>query len=172
MSLLDAPVYDERKERRKTKIVLGSLLGFVVLVVAFWFSAGRPVDWPWHWSYYFQANRTANNFFKALEANDLPKAYGIWQHDANWQQHSQKFEEYPFDRFQKDWAGDSPDNDYGPFHSHRIAGAVYKGNVLMLGIFINDRKSKAVNLIWDPTDHTLGFQRDDLRFLEGPGGIQ
>jgi len=46
------------------------------------------------------------------------------------------------------------------------------GNVLMIGIFVNDRKSKAINLDYDPHDGTLTFSPDNVQFLEGPGGIQ
>jgi len=173
MSLLDAPAFDEVAEKRKTKILLGSLIGFVVLFIAYWFVCSRPIDAPWRWHQYLLSRIAVNRFFTDLEKNDTAAAYGVWQNDKNWQQHPEKYkDEYTYDRFQKDWSSESPDNDYGTFHSHRIAAAAHKGNQIMVAAFINDRKSKAINLVWSPEDHTLGFQRDDIQFLEGPGGIQ
>ena len=46
-----------------------------------------------------------------------------------------------------------------------------EGNVLLVGIFVNDRHTNAINLDYDPRDHTLNFSPEDVRFLEGPGGI-
>jgi len=45
------------------------------------------------------------------------------------------------------------------------------GNMLQTGTFVNERKSKAINLDYDPNDHTLTFSPEDVQFLEGPGGI-
>jgi hypothetical protein len=112
-----------------------------------------------------------NAFFTSLEKNDLPAAYGVWMHDPAWQQHPNQFANYPFDRFQKDWSPTSSDNDYGTIRSHRIAATRMIGNMLQTGTFVNGRKSKAINLDYDPRDHTLHFSPEDVQFLEGPGGI-
>ena len=79
---------------------------------------------------------------------------------------------YPFDRFEKDWSATSPDNDYGQIHSHRIAATRMIGNVLQTGTFVNGRKSKAINLDYDPKDHTLNFSPEDVQFSRGPGGFR
>lgn len=171
MTLLDAPKFDEVRDRRK-RIILSSSAGLiVVLFIAWWLVAGRPVDWPWHWNNHLFGRITVNNFFEAVEKDDLQSAYGIWIHDKNWQQHPAKHDVYPFSRFQQDWSSNSPDNEYGAIRSHRIAATSMKGNVLLVGIFVNGRKAKAINLDFDPKDHTLNFSPEDIRFLEGPGGI-
>ena len=49
MTLLDAPKFDEAKERRRRRILSVSAGTVAVLFVAWWLVAGRPVDWPWNW---------------------------------------------------------------------------------------------------------------------------
>jgi hypothetical protein len=172
MTLLDAPKFDEAKERRKNRLILGAVMAFFVLFIGWWLVAGRPVDWPWRWNDHLMGRLTVNHFFKAVEANDLPQAYGIWMHDQQWQQHPQKYSAYTFERFTRDWAPNGVENEYGPIRSHRIAASVMRGNSLMLGIFVNGRKTKAVNVEYFPPDHTLSFTPEDVQFMEGPGGIQ
>jgi hypothetical protein len=171
MTLLDAPVFNEARDRRNQKILWSSLGSIAVLIIGFWLVAGRPIDFPWHWNAHLQGRLTINAFFKAVEKDDMVGAYGIWVHDKSWQLHPQKYDGYPFDRFQKDWSPHSPDNEYGIISSHRLAATRMIGNQLMTGTFINGRKSKAINLDFDPSDHTLTFTPDDKQFLEGPGGI-
>jgi hypothetical protein len=42
---------------------------------------------------------------------------------------------------------------------------------LLVGIFVNDTNKNAINLDYDPKEKTLNFSPEDVRFLEGPGGI-
>ncbi|MDR3723514.1 MAG: hypothetical protein P4K83_03395 [Terracidiphilus sp.] len=171
MTLLDAPKFDEAREKRKMRLIYGGVALVFVLLIGWWLAAGRPVDWPWRWNDHLVGRVTVNNFFKAVETNDLKKAYGIWIHDKNWEQHPDTHRFYGFDRFQRDWAPNGVENEYGTITSHRIAATNMHGNFLMVGIFVNGRKSKAINLTYFPPDHTLSFTQDDLQFLEGPGGI-
>jgi hypothetical protein len=171
MTLLDAPVFDEVRDRRHRTVLLSIAGGLFVLLVGWWLVAGRPVDWPWNWNNHLRGRIALNAFFTDLEKNDLPAAYGVWMHDTNWRQHPDQHSGYPFDRFEKDWGPTSPDNDYGAIRSHRIAATRMIGNMLQMGTFVNGRKSKAINLDYDPRDHTLHFSPEDVQFLEGPGGI-
>ena len=171
MTLLDAPAFDEVRDHRRHTIFLSIVGALLALLVVWWLVAGRPVDWPWNWNNHLRGRMAVNAFFKDLEKNDLPAAYGVWMHDPSWQQHAAKYAVYPFDRFEKDWGPNSPDNDYGVIRSHRVAATRMIGNVLQTGTFVNGRKSKAINLDYDPKDHTLHFSPEDVQFLEGPGGI-
>lgn len=171
MSLMDAPAYDEAGEKHKRNLILGSIGAVLLLFLGWWLVAGHPVDWPWRWNAHLRGRMAVNAFFKDIEKNDMAAAYGIWMHDKDWQQHPQKHSAYSFERFQKDWSTQSPDNDYGVIQSHRIAASRFTGNQLMMGIFVNGRKSKAINLDYDPKDHTLSFSPDNVQFYEGPGGI-
>jgi hypothetical protein len=171
MTLLDAPAFDEVRDRRHRKILLSAVGGLFVLIIGWWLVAGRPVDWPWNWNAHLRGRIAVNAFFTKLEKNYLPAAYGVWMHDPNWQQHPAQYSAYPFDRFEKDWSPTSSDNDYGAIRSHRVAATRMIGNMLQTGTFVNGRKSKAINLDYDPRDHTLHFSPEDVQFLEGPGGI-
>jgi hypothetical protein len=104
----------------------------------------------------------------AVEHNDLKKAYGIWMHDPNWQQHPDKYGIYPFDRFQLDWAPNASQNEYGVIQSHKIVAARVFKNVLLVGLLINGRKSKALFLTYFPKDHTLDFAPPDEELYLGP----
>jgi hypothetical protein len=168
MTLLDAPAFDEVRDRRRRLILSigGGLL--LVLFVAWWLVAGRPVDWPWNWNSYMQGRSTVNAFLAAVEKNDLSAAYGIWMHDKNWQQHENKDGPYPFSRFQEDWSSTSPDNEYGVIQSHQIALAGRYGNGLLVAALINGRKSKALNLEYDPKTRTLSFAPPGVELYLGP----
>ncbi len=168
MTLLDAPQFDAARSKRNKLIVQLSVAAFFVLLVVYWLVCSRPVDWPWHWQRYMFGRSTVNKFMSALEANDLSKAYGVWVHDANWQQHPQQYSTYPFKRFQDDWSPTSPDNDYGPIRSHTIALAGPYGNGLLVAVLINGRKSDALNLDYDPKSGQLSFAPPGVSLYLGP----
>jgi hypothetical protein len=162
MTLLDAPVFDPTRERRNQTFLYGGAVLLVLLLIGGWFVSGRPIDWPWNWWTHLRARMTANHFLATVEQNDLPKAYGIWFHDPKWQQHANKYDAYPFDRFQKDWGSTSSANEYGAIKSHKILAERIAGNVVVLGIRINDLKSNNLFLDYDPHMHTLGFSPVEL----------
>jgi len=168
MTLLDAPVFDEVRDRRR-RVARYSTVGLLlVLFVGWWLVAGRPVDWPWNWNTFYQGRNTVDKFLKAVEKNDLPTAYGIWINDKNWQQHPAEGGPYPFSRFQEDWSTTSPDNEYGVIQSHNIALARRYGNGLLVATLINGRKSKALNLQYDPKTKTLSFSPPGVELYMGP----
>ena len=89
MTLLDAPVYDQtRTKKRRNLLISASCFCGVVAIVVF-------LCWN------LPAEHKANEFFAAVEAQDLPKAFGIWNNDADWQQHTQRYAAaaYPYGRF-------------------------------------------------------------------------
>jgi hypothetical protein len=96
MSLLDAPVYDEKKENLTRNIVIGSAALFFLLVVLT--IAGFFAGHGWLFTNLGYEHRV-NNFFNALEAKDYAKAYGLYNADPDWQQHPQKYTGYPLDKF-------------------------------------------------------------------------
>ena len=211
MTLLDAPRFDEARERRTRLIVWSGVAAFTAAVIAFWMVAGYPIDWPWNWMTHMRGRATINRFLNDVEKNDLTTAYAVWmndpewqQHqaqldahpyadflkqqgyngnpglldpksaqkyasayakllgDSNWQRHSNSFAAYPFSRFQQDWSSTSSDNDYGAIKSHMLAAARINGNVLVVGIFINGRRSKPLFLAYDPHTKTLTFSPVEL----------
>ena len=168
MTLLDAPVFDEAKDRRRTVILYSSLGTLFVLLITWWAVAGRPIDWPWRWNNHLFGRSAVNRFLTAVEQNDLNKAYGIWVHDPEWQQHLPQHSTYPFARFERDFGNDSTDNEYGAYKSHKIAAARMYGNTLLVAILINDRKSGALNLDYDPKTKTLNFSPPGVELYLGP----
>lgn len=162
MTLLDAPKFDEVRDRRLRAILYSSVGAVFVLLISFWLIAGHPVDWPWYWLHHLEARHTADHFLDAVEKDDLPKAYGIWMHDPDWQQHADKYTSYPFKRFHDDWSKTSPENEYGVIQSHKIAVAHQYGNIVLMAILINGRKSNALNLAFDPKTHSLNFSPPDM----------
>lgn len=157
MTLLDAPEFNAERYRRNRIILYSTLSALFTLFVVWWLIAGHPLDWPWNWNAYIFGRSTVNQFFADIEQNNLKKAYGIWFHDQNWEQHPAQYNAYTFARFEQDWGPESPQNEYGPIHSHRIAAERYVGNVLVVGLFLNDRKSAPVFVAYDPRNHTLSF---------------
>ncbi|HEX9199709.1 MAG TPA: hypothetical protein VF865_09130 [Acidobacteriaceae bacterium] len=104
MTLLNAPQFDEQKETRQRNILVGSGVLLVVLVLLTvggfllghgWLFMNLPVE------------HKVNNFLSALQAGDYPKAYGIFYNDPSWQQHPDKYKDYPLLRFTEDFTTES-----------------------------------------------------------------
>jgi hypothetical protein len=168
MTLLDAPKFDAVRDRRRT-LILQCTVGIILLLfVGWWLMASRPVDWPWYWNRYLFGRSAVNHFLSAIEADDLPRAYGIWVNDKNWQQHSAQYSVYPYSRFQGDWSPTSPDNEYGAIHSHNIAAARRYGNNLLVAILMNGRKSDALDLTYDLKTGQLSFAPPGVSLYLGP----
>ena len=168
MTLLDAPIFDEARARRRTLILRLTASGVLLLFVAWWLVAGRPIDWPWNWDHYLVGRAKVNRFLTAVEADDLAKAYGIWVNDLNWQQHPQQHSTYPYARFQNDWSSTSPDNEYGAIKSHQIVVAGHYGNGVLVASLINGRKSDALDLEFDPKTGQLSFSPPGVSLYLGP----
>ncbi len=168
MTLLDAPQFDAARSKRTKLILQFSVGAALVLLVAYWLAASRPVDWPWNWNRYLFGRAAVNKFMGALEANDLNRAYGVWVNDKNWEQHPSQYSLYPFARFQGDWGPTSPDNEYGPIRSHTIALAARYGNGLLVAVLINGRKSDALDLDYDAKTGQLSFAPPGVSLYLGP----
>jgi hypothetical protein len=168
MTLMDAPTFDVARDKRRRLIFSCTAAALFVALIGWWLEAGRPVDWPWNWNNYLFGRATVNAFLDHVESNDLPTAYGIWIHDQNWQKDQPKDVIYPFSRFQQDWSSSSSDNEYGAIKSHHIVLAARYGNGILVATLINGRKSKALNLDYDPKSHTLDFSPPGVELYLGP----
>lgn len=114
MTLLNAPEYDERGEKRKTGLLIGSGVALLLAVVIG--LGGYITGHGWFFTN-LRAEHRVNNFFDALEAKDFDRAYAIWMNDSDWKQHPQKYD-YTLKRFTEDWTTESPVN--GPVTSHHV----------------------------------------------------
>jgi hypothetical protein len=146
MTLLDAPAYDAKKAR----LIRNILITVVVVVVVGGIAAFLLWNWP--------AEHRVNNFLTTIESGDLKKAYGLWNHDPDWEQHADQYKSYDFTQFQKDWG---PSSDYGIIRSHSIVVAKTVGNGVVMGVDINGGKTP-IFLRVDHKAKTIGFSPVEL----------
>jgi len=108
MSLMDAPQYDERGERRKLNVLIG--IGVAILLLLILTFAGYISGHGWLFTN-MGAEHQVNKFFKALEAKDYAKAYDIYEN-------GHPDPSYPLARFTEDWTTHSPVD--APITSHQV----------------------------------------------------
>lgn len=147
MTLFDATAYDARAAKRK--LILG-IVALVVLIVA------GVVVWQyprWH------AEHVVNEFFDAIQRNDMKTAFGLWTADPDWQKHPEKQKNYTFGQFELDWG---PASEWGTIRSHRIEAALTKGSSVIMAITINDTTRTAF-LIYNK-DKTIDFSPVEIRW--------
>ena len=141
MTLLHAPTYDPAKAQTRKNVLIVSVVAVLVIAVGVWFF--------WNWP----AEHRVNQFFAAIEAKDLPKAFGIWNHDPNWQQHAQQYAQYPYGRFETDWGHSS---DWGDITTHKIVMSKSVGSGTVVGIDVNGQKTPT--FLWvERKNKTIGF---------------
>ena len=130
MSLLDAPEYDPSRERRKKLLTLGAVLLLAVLAAAGY----RFRNWS--------EERVVDRFFAALQGKDYETAYGIWLADPDWKQHRDRYTNYPYGDFYRDWG---PGGEWGLIRSYRIEGSDNPphGTGIIVEVTVNERSVKA-----------------------------
>ncbi|MFY9561136.1 MAG: hypothetical protein WAQ52_12955 [Terriglobales bacterium] len=139
MTLLDAQQYDPAKEkRRKIKIALAVLAVLILAGLAWMYR-----NWP--------EEHAVDRFFAALQKQDYEGAYGIYFHDPEWRQHVQKYSQYTYADFYRDWG---PGGEWGLVKSHRIyVSAATKGGVVV-EVVVNERADRA-RIFVEKSDKTL-----------------
>ena len=157
MTLLNAPTYNEHAERTRRAVIIGSI-SFVVLLIlvalgGFLFGHG------WFFSN-LPAEHKVNNFFSALQAQDYNKAFAIYNNDPDWQQHPNKYKDYPITRFTEDWTTDSPVG--GPVLAHHVdisktdgTGAFGSGIIVAVRADSAREKDKKIFMWVNRADGTL-----------------
>lgn len=146
MTLLDAPTYNAGRARLIRNSIIAALIAIVVIAAATW--------WFWDWP----EEHRINKFFAAVEAKDFNKAYGMWNNDANWQQHPERYQPYNMDQFMKDWG---PGSDYGVIRSHQIVITKTVGNGVVMGVDINGGKTPLFLRV-DHKTKEIGFSPIEL----------
>ena len=168
MTLLDAPVFDEARDKRKRTIGISVAGGLVLLFIVWWIVAGKPIDWPWRWNTHLVGRIKINRFLTDIEKNDLNAAYGVWINDKNWQQHPPHGAN-SFERFKEGWDPNSPDAEWqGVIQSHHIASHRIYGNVLLVAILINGAKQNALNLTYDPRTGQVSYAPPGVKLSIDP----
>lgn len=143
MTLLDAPLYDPAKARRR-KILIASVIGIVIVLAALgWFYR----NWP--------EEHAVDKFFTALQHQDFETAYGIYFNDPGWRQHQQKYPQYTYADFYRDWG---PGGEWGLIKSHRIYGSAntknFGGGGAVVEVIVNERAEHA-RMFVQKSDKTL-----------------
>jgi hypothetical protein len=147
MTLLDAPQYDFTKARKRRNILITAFVVLFVLAGFTWYFW----DWP--------QERLVNQFFVALEARDLPKAFGIWNHDPDWVKHPEQYKSYPYGRFEVDWGHAS---DWGDIKTYKITMAKSSGSGVVVAVVVNGDRTHPVFLWVERKNKTLGFSPVEL----------
>ncbi|GAC1432204.1 MAG: hypothetical protein NVS1B11_10430 [Terriglobales bacterium] len=143
MTLLDAKQYDPMRDRRKRNRILAIVLLVLLLAgLGWWFR-----NWP--------EERAVDHFFDALQQKDYESAYGLWWNDPQWKQHQQKYAQYPYNEFYRDWG---PGGEWGLVKSHRVHGSANPrgGSGVIVEVIVNERAEHA--RVWvQKSDKTLSF---------------
>lgn len=144
-TILTAPPYDPKRDKRKKQIIIAIIcvvIGIAALVYAF-------RHWP--------EEHAVDKFFTALQNKDYKQAYGIWMADPTWEQHPQKYSNYPFNEFYQDWG---PGGEWGIIRSFHIDGsAVPKGpsSGVVVVVTVNDRVADKARIWVEKSNKTLTF---------------
>jgi len=151
MTLLDAKAYNPEKERKRKRIVISVIVTVaVVLFLAWWFR-------------YWPQEHLVGRFFEELQKQDFNRAYAIWMHDPNWQQHPERYTKYPFNDFYRDWG---PGGEWGIIKTAKVFGASTcpgGGSGVVVDVVVNNRAEHAD--VWvEKSDNTLSFPPCDLVF--------
>jgi hypothetical protein len=145
MTLLNAPQFDVQKETRKRNLQIGSLIA--VVAIALLAVAGFLTGHGWLFLN-VPVEHKVNVFLSTLQAQDYKKAYGLFYNDPDWQQHPDKYKDYPLDRFTEDFTTAS---DWkGPVTSFHV-GCSKRG----------DTGTAVAATINGSTNLTLEYQRSD-----------
>jgi len=153
MTLFEAPQYDPRRARRRKQLIAAAILGVIVLAALAWIFR----NWP--------EERIVTKFFTALQNKDFETAYALWIADPDWKQHQQKYSNYSFGEFMKDWG---PGGQWGIIKSYHVDGsAVPKGgnattfdvgsSGVVVVVTVNDRVADKAHIWVEKSDKTLGF---------------
>ena len=146
MTLLDAQQYDDSRDRRRTKIIIISILGGLLLA------------WVIYHLRNFPDRHAADKFFAALAKQDIEGAFGVWNNDPDWKQHADKYAKYGYAEFDQDWG---PSGEWGIIKSHSIDCSYSSGSGVIVQATINGRAKHAY--VWvDKSDKTLHFSPDEI----------
>ena len=156
MTLLNAPEFDNRKEKRNRNLLVG--VGVLLLLTALTAVGGVLLGHGWFFSN-LPVEHKISVFLSTLEAKDYAKAYGIWMNDPDWQQHPQKYD-YTLKRFTEDWTTES---DWGPITSHHVDISKRDGTGIVVAVRVNNSPKKLF-LWYERSNGTLTYSPHELEY--------
>jgi hypothetical protein len=147
MTLLDAQQYDEARDRRRRNRIVIAIL---VVLVAAWVA--------YHFRYYPE-RRVAARFFEALQKQQFETAYAIWQNDPEWKQHPNKYPNYGYNDFYRDWG---PGGEWGIIKNYSIDCSLAPGSGVIVQVTVNGRSEHAY--VWvQKSDKTISFSPSEIQ---------
>ena len=150
MTLLNAPDFDEQKENRKRNILAGS--GVLVVAIALLTVAGYLLGHGWLFMN-LPAEHRVGTMLSALQVQDYAKAYSIFYNDPNWQQHPDKYKDYPLQRFTEDFTTES---DWkGPITSYHVDFSKRDATGIVVASTINGATNLTLKV--QRSDRTIAF---------------
>jgi hypothetical protein len=150
MTLLNAPEFDVQKENRKRNILVGSGIG--IAVVAVLSLAGFLLGHGWLFMN-LPVEHKVSVFLSALQSQDYPRAYGLFYNDPTWQQHPDKYKDYPLERFTEDF---STESDWkAPVSSFHVGCSKRDTSGTAVAVTVNGTTS--LTLKYQRSDGTLSF---------------
>jgi hypothetical protein len=150
MTLLNAPEFDERKEKRNRNLLIGS--GVFVAVMVVLAVTGFALGHGWLFIN-LPAEHKVSVFLSTVQAGDYAKAYGIFNNDPSWQQHPQKYTDYPLQRFTEDFTTESTWK--GPIRSYHVDFSKRDDTGTVVASTVNGGSN--VYLKYQRSDGTLSF---------------
>jgi len=131
MTLLDAPAFDAARARRRKIKIAAAIVVIIALTAVAWLYR----NWP--------EERVVSHFFAALDHQDYDSAYAIYFNDPNWRRHPQKYSQYTYADFYRDWG---PGGEWGLIKSFRIYGSASTqglGGGVIVEVVVNGRAEHA-----------------------------
>jgi len=142
MTLLNAPAFDEQKEKRNSTIWIGS--GILVAALVLLTVAGFLLGHGWLFTN-LPAEHKVTVFLTALQAKDYSKAYGLFYNDPDWQQHADKYKDYPLERFTEDFTTES---DWkGPITSFHVGCSKRGATGTAVAVKVNGTNNLTLNYL-------------------------
>jgi len=121
MTLLDAQPYDAARARRRKIRIAAAIVVVLVLAALAWMYR----NWP--------EERVVDHFFEAMEKQDYESAYALYFNDPGWRQHPQKYSQYSYSDFYRDWG---PGGEWGLVRSYRIYGSANTEGLVSGGVIV------------------------------------
>src|SRR5215471_15735407 len=153
MTLFQTKPYDPVAARKRRNLIIAILVVVAVCAIL-----------GWNFRHYPEEHQVSK-FFSALEEKNYEQAYGVWNNDADWKQHPDKYSNYSFQEFMKDWG---PGGEWGVIKSYHVDGsAVPKGgngtkfdvgsSGVVVVVTVNERVADKAHIWVEKSDKTLGF---------------
>jgi hypothetical protein len=158
MTLMNAPEYDQVRETRKKNALIGA--GIAIALIAVLSVLGFFMGHGWLFMN-LPAEHRVKVFLETVEAGDYPKAYGIWQNDPEWQQHPDRYKDYPLSRFTEDWTTAS--DWHGPVKTFHVDVSKRDHTGTVVAATINNSPKKLFVKI-QKKDGTLSYFPLELQY--------